>query len=1186
VTLSGSPGTVTIKASQGGDGGFDPAADIYRSFPVVSESERFIRVACGWEHTVAIRADGTLWSWGWNGNGQLGDGTQIDRHSPVQVGTDSNWISVAAGQWVTFAVRSDGTLWAWGTGFRFQTENGTVIQVKVPTRIGAATDWTAVACGRSHMVALRADGTLWSWGDNQYGQLGNGTMISNLDAPVQIGTSSDWSSIACGEFYTVALQEDGTLWAWGYNGRGQLGDGTISGRPSPVQIGGSTDWTTVACGADHTLALRADGTLWGWGLQSGALGDGKSPAQLGTGDNWASIACGYTHSMALRMDGSLWGWGRNSNGELGEGATSLTVESPVLIGNAMNWSFLSCGRDFTVATRSDGTLWAWGRNESGQLGDGTNTSVIHPANPLLANTTPNWEFVACGDNHAVALQGDGSLWSWGSNFEGALGDGTTTERRFPVRIGTGSNWSMVASRHRHSAAIRDDGTLWEWGQGKLTPFSVGTNWMTVSCGYSYKAGIRKDGTLWAWGENDNSQLGDGTTTDRNAPIKIGAATNWAMVACGYGHSAGVRLDGTLWAWGDNTYGKLGDGTTTDRTRPVQIGAETSWVSVACGEDHTVALKSDGTLWSWGNDLFGQLGNGSSQSRTTPGLIGTATNWRSVACGDKHTVAVRADGTVWKWGGGTSQFFHSPVQVDSGTEWATAACSPDFTMAVRSDGTLWGWGDNSYCNFGYEFLVTKRIWPSPDSQSISFASLPPLVAGRPVILTATASSGLPVVFGIVGSGTLEGMTFTPALQDNLTVRAYQFGDNSWGVAEVVFQTKPVAVEPEISLSGNGLEILSGDSSPRTSDNTDFGNVNVVGGIAEATFTITNTGSETLHLTGTPRVVLIGSGAFSVVAQPSAATISSGGGAATFRVRFNPGSGGQHDATVRIDNDDSEENPYSFSITGKGLVSEIAVYGNGVEILNGDSTPESADHTDFGSVTDAETPVTRTFTIVNSGDSPLNLVGSPPVELSGSSAFNVTEQPPSALLAANGGITSFAVSFSPSKTGGHRTNVSISSDDGDRTPFVFALNGEGPTALQLFASKVAAAGLSGENSLERATPFGDGVENLLKYAFNMDLSGVSAHGQVPGGHGGGLPSIEYRQVEGVGHVLRFEFVRRSASGLIYSPQKSSGSDLRSWMPLVSLPVVTGIDEFWERVVYEEPVDLDSTPGCFGRVKVSLP
>ena len=303
-----------------------------------------------------------LWLWGQNLFGALGDSTRTNRSSPVQTITGgTNWKQVAGGVWHTAAIKTDGTLWACGYNSDGQLGDSTTTNKSSPVQtIAGGSNWKQVACGKLHTAAIKTDGTLWTCGYNFYGQLGDSTK-SHRSSPVQtIAGGSNWKQVACGYYHTAAIKTDGTLWTCGYNVYGQLGDSTtITGRSSPVQtIAGGTNWKQVACGAYFTSAIKTDGTLWSWGRDTyGVLGDStttnkSSPVQtIAGGTNWKQVACGGFFTSAIKTDGTLWLWGYDGYGNIGSGTTSSPVQT---ITGGTNWKQVACGSGFTAAIKEMG----------------------------------------------------------------------------------------------------------------------------------------------------------------------------------------------------------------------------------------------------------------------------------------------------------------------------------------------------------------------------------------------------------------------------------------------------------------------------------------------------------------------------------------------------------------------------------------------------------------------------------------------------------------------------------------------------------------------------------------------------------------------------------------------------------------------------------------------------------------
>jgi len=326
-------------------------------------------------HSFEIR-NGKLYGWGWDAYGQLGDGDKTPNKTlPIQIGSDSNWVNVSVGNVHSLALKSDGTLWAWGRNNFGQLGDGSKTDHLFPVEIGFDNQWIKVIAGDDHSIAIKSDGTLWAWGLNSSGQLGDGTIV-NKSTPILIGNDTDWIEISACD-HTLGLKKNGTLWAWGDNFNGQLGDNTLTNRTTPVQIGTDQDWVSIAAGDNHSLAIKSDGTLWAWGdnfygqLGNASIESQTVPIQSGLSTQWVSVVSGNFHSLALTSNGTIWAWGANDYGQTGVGSRRKKLSIPSQVGKENNWSAITAGDIHTVALKKDGSLWSWGRNNFGQLGDGT-----------------------------------------------------------------------------------------------------------------------------------------------------------------------------------------------------------------------------------------------------------------------------------------------------------------------------------------------------------------------------------------------------------------------------------------------------------------------------------------------------------------------------------------------------------------------------------------------------------------------------------------------------------------------------------------------------------------------------------------------------------------------------------------------------------------------------------------------
>jgi len=614
-------------------------------------------IAAGDSHTIALRSTGSAYTWGSNSNGQLGYATPSTvKSTPGVVSGGLNALTaIAAGSYHSVVRKSDGTVWAWGDNTYGQLGNSSYPVNTTPVAVSGLSGVSTVSAGNMHTVALLNTGTVVAFGDNFYGQLGNGT-LNGSSSPVAVSGLSTVVAVQAGGDHTVARKSDGTLVVWGRNSEGQLGNGTTIDSALPVPVAGLSGVSAMAAGWYHTVALKTDGNVVSWGDNtSGQLGDGAflgfltSPAAISGLSGLTAVVAGGDHSVALTTNGTLGtvaSFGNNGSGQLGNG-TTLSGYTPV-VPQISQVAGISAGLKHTVERSSTGLVLTWGDNLHGQLGDGTVASKSNPVRlPGLSGVT----HAVAGDNHTLIRKGDGTIWAWGDNTFGQLGDGTLIQRNSPVAVAglSGVSITAISAGGSHTLALKSDGTVLAWGNnssGQLgntsypiissTPVAVAvlSGVRGIYAGNSHSLALKTDGSLWAWGNNSSGQLGNGTFLNSSIPVLVsfppGSPAVDRFVAAGFAHTMAMMSDGTVMAWGDNSHGQLGDGTTTSRNIPQLVpgligvaGAtvgSSSYSGISAGNYFSVARKSDGTAVAWGDNRYGQLGVPQGSVLPHPALI--------------------------------------------------------------------------------------------------------------------------------------------------------------------------------------------------------------------------------------------------------------------------------------------------------------------------------------------------------------------------------------------------------------------------------------------------------------------------------------------------------------------------------------------------------------------------------------
>lgn len=445
-----------------------------------------------------------------------------------------------------------------------------------------------------HACAIRTNGSLSCWGIDEYGQLGNGDQNDLYKASPTASTSaSSWKALSTGgsdQFATqsgqaCAIRSDDTIWCWGANDLGQLGIGTIGGfRTTPTSLSGGGTWKQVASShRSHTCAIKSDDTAWCWGYDDlGQLGNGAtagtqtSPSAVSGGDTWKKITAGAYMSCGIKSDDTLWCWGADTTGQLGNGAVAGNQISPSAIDGGGTWKDVSASHQFACGIKSDNTLWCWGTDGFGQLGNGA-ALTANQISPTAVTGGGTWKSVSVGAYYTCGIKTDETAWCWGSDSFGQLGNGVTAGNQpDPVAVVGGHLWKSISA-----------------GRG---------NNVHATCG------IRKDDTLWCWGADSLGTLGNGPviTANQDSPMQVQGGGMWAAVSVSGSTACSIATSGQLYCWGFAGLGQLANGQSSIAETP-----SNTLCGSPSGKPGAIAYNSASNILQYcdGNGWVGIVGTG-------------------------------------------------------------------------------------------------------------------------------------------------------------------------------------------------------------------------------------------------------------------------------------------------------------------------------------------------------------------------------------------------------------------------------------------------------------------------------------------------------------------------------------------------------------------------------------------------
>lgn len=727
--------------------------------------EEIVSISSGLAHFLALKEDGTVWVWGINGFGQLGTGDINNQLTPTQVPGLDAVVSVTGSYYNSMALREDGSVWVWGDGSKGILGYDAPAEYKqlVPVQIQGLSDIIQTDISYLHASALKRDGTVWTWGYNLNGQLGDGSTYDR-SIPTKIQKLANIVKISSSYAHNLALTGDGKVWSWGDNAHGELGDGTvIQSRTVPVRAAHLEGIVDIEAAELHSFAVKSNGSVWSWGSNTyGQLGNGTTTAQItrslvtgidypidtqvpsapsnltSTGKTSMTVVLSWGESTdnhavkeyliyrGTNLIQSLVVDGKSMDDITGYTATGLSPNSTYTFsvkardyaGNISASSneisatteaslpmAVSAGSNQTYALKTDGSVWSWGYNSNGQLGNGTlSASTSAKQTTILSSITA----ISAGGTFGLGLKSDGTVWGWGENSMGQLGNTALTSQQYtPKKIENFDFVVAISGGNTHSIALKSDGTVWTWGSNIYGELGIGSNTnkyvptqvpsltsvKAVSAGMFYSLALKTDGTVWAWGNNSYGQLGDGTTTNRLVPVKITTLAGVGSISAGLYHALALKQDKTVWAWGSNSNGQIGDGTTNSRMVPVKVSSLSGVIQISAGMYHSLA-KNETAVYSWGSNASGQLGNNSSYNSSIPVLVSSISVTKDIEAGNNHNGVVTSN-SVMTWGSnsggqlGNGTLTNSPIPVNVNGLVAAKSASQNVQSNSGAVGTVKG-----------------------------------------------------------------------------------------------------------------------------------------------------------------------------------------------------------------------------------------------------------------------------------------------------------------------------------------------------------------------------------------------------------------------------------------------------------------------------------------------------------------
>ena len=722
----------------------------------LENDEKIETLYLGDYHSSAITSNGRVFFWGLNKYGQLGDGTTIDRYTPIEITHQFNLksgekvISLSLGSYHSSVVTSNGRVFTWGFNVNGQLGDGSTTNKSIPTEITnsfiiySGDKVVSLYLGSNYSSAITLYNRVFTWGNNDNGRLGDGTTTERyvpmeITNQFDIGYDAKVVSIVLGESHSSAITSNERIFTWGNNDNGKLGDGTTTDRYIPTDITNQFNLendekvVNLSLGTVHSSAITSNKRVFTWGLNSvGQLGDGSKndryePTEithqfnLKIGEKITNLSLGYFESSAITSKGRIFTWGSSQLVPIEMNIFSIKIKR-IYLPISESTLKLCSGSLYSSLVTTEGRVFSWGLNNYGQIGDGTTTDRYVPTeitNNFNLQAGEKVVNLAIGREHSSAITSNGRVFSWGRNNYGQLGDGTTTDRYVPTEI-------------THLFNLE--------GSEKV---------VSIYLGNSFSSAITSNGRVFTWGSNNNGQIGDGTTTDRYVPTEITHQFNLEsdekVISLGLGnnHSSAITSNGRLFTWGENSFGQLGNGSTTATNVPTEITHQFNLqtgdkiVSISLGYLHSSAITSNGRLFTWGANYSGQLGDKTLTNRHVPKEITYNFDLRSgdkiasVVLGGYHSSAITSNGRIFTWGSngsgqlgnGTTTNKSIPIEITynigirDNDQVLSLSLGLNHSSAIISSGRISTWGNNTYVDLGMQ-SPTHQYYPFPLNKTVN------------------------------------------------------------------------------------------------------------------------------------------------------------------------------------------------------------------------------------------------------------------------------------------------------------------------------------------------------------------------------------------------------------------------------------------------------------------------------------